>query len=336
MIRVGLASVSLERREAFRDGQMLRMGGRAFDILATLIRAEGRIVSKDTLISQVWRNTVVENNNLEVHISHLRKLLGGKDFIQTVPRRGYRLQTVDLPALPAAPGPASLADTTPLYREPPARIGSTSSGIPAMVYIIDDDAPVRTALSRLLRAEGIPHVLFTSAEDFLDARLPCGPACLLLDVDLPAATGLDLQAELVRRGLPWPIVFMTGFGTIPMSVQAIKAGAAEFLTKPFDDDKLLATLHQVMQQAHDKRETWHQLKEIRARVSLLTPREREVFDLLVTGISNKQIANQLTISEVTAKVHKKNVMAKMQARTLIDLVTAHQQLVADAVDARAS
>lgn len=333
MIRVGLASVSLERREAFRDGQMLRMGGRAFDILATLIRAEGRIVSKDTLISQVWHNTVVENNNLEVHISHLRKLLGGKDFIQTVPRRGYRLQPSDVPAPTSA---ATQIHTPPSYREPRASIGTANHGASATVYIIDDDAPVRTALSRLLRAEGIPHALFTSAEDFLGTPLPCGPACLLLDVDLPAATGLDLQAELVRRGLPWPIIFMTGFGTIPMSVQAIKAGAVEFLTKPFDDDKLLSTLHQVMRQAHDQREVWHQLKGIRERIDLLTPREREVFELLVTGISNKQIANQLNISEVTAKVHKKHVMAKMQARTLIDLVTQYQQIDSDAVDARAS
>lgn len=332
MIRVGLASVSLERREAFRDGQMLRMGGRAFDILATLIRAEGRIVSKDALISQVWHNTVVENNNLEVHISHLRKLLGGKDFIQTVPRRGYRLQPLDVPA---PTSPTIMAQTSPSSREPRSGIDPAGPGTPATVYIIDDDAPVRTALSRLLRAEGIPHALFTSAEDFLGAPLPCGPACLLLDVDLPAATGLDLQAELVRRGLPWPIIFMTGFGTIPMSVQAIKAGAVEFLTKPFDDDKLLSTLRQVMPQAHDKREAWHQLKGIHERISLLTPREREVCDLLVTGISNKQIANWLNISEVTAKVHKKHVMAKMQARTLIDLVTQYQQIDTDACASQA-
>jgi RNA polymerase sigma factor (sigma-70 family) len=325
MIRVGLASVSLERREAFRDGQMLRMGGRAFDILATLIRADGRIVSKDALISQVWRNTVVENNNLEVHISHLRKLLGGKDFIQTVPRRGYRLQPVEVPPPQSAPLPH------PTFGQVQSAPPPHTEG-PAMIYIIDDDEPVRTALSRLLRAEGIAHVLFTSAEEFLDARLPCSPACLLLDVDLPAATGLDLQAELVRRGLPWPIVFMTGYGTIPMSVQAIKAGAVEFLTKPFDEDQLLATLQQVMQQAHDQRETWSQRKDIQKRVRLLTPREREVFGLLVTGLSNKQIASQLNISEVTTKVHKKHVMAKMQARTVVDLVTQHQQLDAASLD----
>lgn len=329
MIRVGLASVSLERREAFRDGQMLRMGGRAFDILATLIRAEGRVVSKDTLISQVWQNTIVENNNLEVHISHLRKLLGGKDFIQTIPRRGYRLPAFDMPAVHASsvPTPITLPDQLTLVPEDSSLIR------PAMVYVIDDDASVRTALSRLLRAEDIPHALFDSAEEFLGASLPCRPACLLLDVGLPVATGLDLQAELTRRGQPWPIVFMTGAGTIPMSVQAIKAGASEFLTKPFDDEHLLTTLRTVMQQAHEKREIWSQRKQTHERARTLTPRERQVFGLLVTGLGNKQIANQLAISEVTAKVHKKHVMAKMQARTLIDLVTQHQQLDATPVDA---
>lgn len=329
MIRVGLASVSLERREAFRDGQMLRMGGRAFDILATLIRAKGNIVSKDALISQVWQDTVVENNNLEVHISHLRKLLGGKDFIQTIPRRGYRLPTLDICAVQVSPLPA---ETMPLPDHPPSVSQTCSPDRPAMVFVIDDDASVRAALSRLLRAEDIPHALFDSAEDFLAASLPCRPACLLLDVGLPAATGLELQAELTRRGQPWPIVFMTGAGTIPMSVQAIKAGASEFLTKPFDDEQLLTTLRTAMQQAHEKREVWSQRKRIQERSSTLTPRERQVLDLLVTGLGNKQIANELAISEVTAKVHKKHIMEKMQARTLIDLVTQYQQLGAAPAD----
>lgn len=324
MIRVGLASVSLERREAFRNGQMLRMGGRAFDILAALIQAQGNIVSKDALISQVWQNTVVENNNLEVHISHLRKLLGGKDFIQTIPRRGYRLQATSYPAFPDSTAPA---ETLPPLSE--SSLAPSQITAPATVYIVDDDSAVRTALSRLLRAENIPHTLFGSAEDFLEAALPCGPACLLLDVGLPAATGLELQAELVRRGRPWPIVFMTGCGTIPMSVQAMKAGAVEFLIKPFDDEQLLTTLRQVMPQAHAQGEAWSQLNAVHRRLQCLTPREREVLGLLVTGIGNKQIANRLGISEVTAKVHKKHVMAKMQARTLIDLVSQCQRVDMD-------
>jgi FixJ family two-component response regulator len=330
MIRVGLASVSLERREAFRDGQMLRMGGRAFDILATLIRAEGNIVSKDALISQVWQNTIVENNNLEVHISHLRKLLGGKDFIQTIPRRGYRLLPASAPLAQSAP--VSI-NNSPQFSEPLPVSEPVRQTSPAAVYIIDDDLAVRTALSRLLRSEDIPHALFGSAEEFLDASLPCGPACLLLDVSLPAATGLDLQAELIRRGQPWPIVFMTGFGTIPMSVQAMKAGAVEFLTKPFDDEQLLSTLHQVMKQAHVRRDTWNKVEQARQRVRSLTPREYDVLELLVTGIGNKQIANQLAISEVTAKVHKKHVMAKMQARTLVDLVSQYRMLDVPPADA---
>jgi len=240
MIRLGQATISLERREAFLDGRPLRMGGRAFEILSVLMQADGRIVSKDELINQVWPDIVVEENNLQVQISSLRKLLGEKEIIQTVARRGYRLLKDRESKLPVFNALAS----APMVAQPP--LVDTQS-VP--VFIVDDEACVRSALSRLLRAEGIEHRIFQSAEELLEADIANGPACLLLDVSLPETTGLQLQAALNERGLPWPMIFMTGHGTIPMSVQAMKAGAVEFLTKPFNDDELLGILRSTRQHA---------------------------------------------------------------------------------------
>ena len=310
MIRLGQATISLEQREAFLDGRPLRVGGRAFEILSVLMQADGRIVSKDELITQVWPDTVVEENNLQVQISSLRKLLGKKELIQTIPRRGYRLLKEREPPLfqPMVPGP--------MASEEQATIDPDS--VP--VFVVDDEASVRTALSRLLRAEGIAHRIFASAEELLNADLGVGPACLLLDISLPEATGLELQSALAQRGHPWPVIFMTGFGTIPMSVQAMKAGAVEFLTKPFNDSQLLDALHATRQRAAKAFEQWQCIQSARQKAGLLTPREREVLPLLVAGLSNKHIANQLGTSEVTAKVHRKHIMEKMQTRSLVGLV----------------
>lgn len=313
MIRLGQATISLERREAFLDGQPLRVGGRAFEILSVLMQAEGRIVSKDELITQVWPDTVVEENNLQVQISSLRKLLGEKALIQTVPRRGYRLlKERESPLPPFHPA-------APLVSEAPQTIDPDS--VP--VFIVDDEARVRTALSRLLRAEGIAHRIFASAEELLSADLDIGPACLLLDVSLPEATGLQLQSALGQRGHPWPVIFMTGFGTIAMSVQAMKAGAVEFLTKPFNDDQLLDILRTTRARAAMAFEHWQRIQNARQRAALLTPREREVLPLIVAGLSNKHIANRLGTSEVTAKVHRKHIMEKMQTRSLVSLVNLY-------------
>ncbi|EJM75867.1 response regulator [Pseudomonas sp. GM49] len=321
MIRLGQATISLERREAFLDGRPLRVGGRAFEILSVLMQADGRIVSKDELITQVWPDTVVEENNLQVQISSLRKLLGEKELIQTVPRRGYRLLKEREPPLPlfhpTTPGPSASEDQ---QRIDPDRV---------QVFIVDDEAPVRTALSRLLRAEGIVHRIFASAEELLSADLDIGPACLLLDVSLPEATGLELQSALGRRGLPWPVIFMTGFGTIPMSVQAMKAGAVEFLTKPFNDGQLLDILRTTRQRAATAFEQWQRTQSARQRATLLTPREHEVLPLIVAGLSNKHIANRLGTSEVTAKVHRKHIMEKMQTRSLVSLVSLYGLLSAE-------
>ena len=182
MIRLGQATISLERREAFLDGRPLRMGGRAFELLSVLMQADGRIVSKDELINQVWPDIVVEENNLQVQISSLRKLLGEKEIIQTVARRGYRLLKDREPKLPVFNALAS----APMVAQPP--LVDTQS-VP--VFIVDDEACVRSALSRLLRAEGIEHRIFQSAEELLEADIANGPACLLLDVSLPETTGLQ-------------------------------------------------------------------------------------------------------------------------------------------------
>jgi FixJ family two-component response regulator len=321
MIRLGQATISLERREAFRDGQPLRVGGRAFEILSVLMQADGRIVSKDELITQVWPDTIVEENNLQVQISSLRKLLGEKQLIQTVPRRGYRLLKEREPPLPSfhpmVPGPLASQDQETIDPD----------SVP--VFIVDDEASVRTALSRLLRAEGIAHRIFSSAEELLGADLNIGPACLLLDISLPEATGLELQSTLGQRGHPWPVIFMTGFGTIPMSVQAMKAGAVEFLTKPFNDDQLLDILRTTRQRAATAFVQWQRIQSARQRAVLLTPREREVLPLIVAGLSNKHIANRLGTSEVTAKVHRKHIMEKMQARSLVSLVSLYGLISAE-------
>lgn len=317
MIRLGNATVSLERREAYLDGQPLRLGGRAFEILAALIRAKGHIVDKDDLISCVWPDTVVEENNLQVQISMLRKLFGSKEIIQTVPRRGYRLSAqIDI-------------EETPLPRNEiilPCTSGSSVDVSEVMVFIIDDDASIRGALSRLLRAEDIPHTLFGSAEEFLNARWDSPYACVLLDINLPNKSGLDLQAALLRVKAPWPIIFMTGHGTIQMTVQAMKAGATEFLTKPFNDDHLLEVLAGVRRKAVQSGEAWLYMKTAIGRFSKLTSREKQVYSLVVNGLTHKEIAKEIGTSEVTTKVHKKSIMEKMESRSIIELVSMYNTI----------
>ncbi len=315
MIRIGNAQVSLERREVFLDGKPLPLGGRAFEVLATLIRANGRVVCKDELFSQVWAGTVVEDNNLQVQISLLRKAFGDRGLIQTVPRRGYRLAaqvSSDVAAL--APGRSPLSATA----------GPPQDDIEAvMVLVVDDDPSVRTALGRLFRAENIPHRLYASAEELLEQPCDTPYACLLLDMNLPAASGLDVQQALRRLDVPWPVVFMTGYGTIPMTVQAMRAGAVEFLTKPFDEYELLTLLGSVRARALAQGRKWWDTRQVREKYRRLTQRERQVFSLVVGGLTHKQIAKTIGTSEVTTKVHKKNIMNKMQSRSLVELVAMH-------------
>ncbi|WP_434772523.1 response regulator [Pseudomonas entomophila] len=317
MIRLGNATVSLERREVFLDDRPVRIGGRAFDILAVLIRAQGRIVAKDELINQVWPDTVVEENNLQVQISSLRKAFFPQALIHTVPRRGYRLSAdIEL-------------DQTPPPRNQIMLRQDTVSSVDASavrVFVIDDDASIRNALSRLLRAEGIPHALFESAEAFLNTQWETPYACLLLDINLPTKSGLDLQEALRNMEAPWPIIFMTGNGTIQMTVQAMKAGAEEFLTKPFQDEQLLDVLASVREKAIESGDAWLDMKRVNEKYARLTSREREVYSLVVNGLTHKEISNALGTREVTAKAHKKNIMLKMQSRSLIELASMYNTI----------
>ncbi|WDY57928.1 response regulator [Pseudomonas sp. PSKL.D1] len=322
MIRIGKAQVSLERREVFLDGKPVPLGGRAFEVLATLIKAKGRVVGKEELFSQVWAGTVVEDNNLQVQVSLLRKAFGDRGLIQTVSRRGYRLAAdivLDVPA--TALGQSPLAT-------PPEPLDEESDHASVPVLVVDDDPSVRTALGRLLRSQDIPHQLFSSAEALFDARLNTSCACLLLDMHLPEASGLEVQEALRRLDLPWPIVFMSGFGTVPMTVQAMRAGAVEFLTKPFDEGQLLTLLEAVRARAVVQGRKWRHARQVQAKYQQLTQRERQVFSLVVGGLSHKEIAREIGTSEVTTKVHKKNIMNKMQSRSLVELVAMHNVIEA--------
>lgn len=196
----------------------------------------------------------------------------------------------------------------------------------SMVYVVDDEGSIRSSLTRLLSSADLSAQCFATADEFLEQAFAEQPTCLLLDVNIAAASGFDVQEELLRRGHRFPIIFMTGFGTIPMSVKAIKAGAHEFLTKPFEPDQLLEVVRQALE--HDERGLIErvQVERIRRRFETLTPREREVMAQLVTGKMNKQVAHELGTSEITAKVHKRHIMTKMNARTLIELVKMWEQV----------
>jgi FixJ family two-component response regulator len=188
-----------------------------------------------------------------------------------------------------------------------------------IVLIVDDDPNVREALGELLEAHGIRVAAYASAEDYAHAARPAVPACLLLDVELPGINGLDLQAQLTDADHP-PIVFLTGHGDIPSSVRAIKHGAVDFLTKPCSDEALMAAIEAALTQDRRVRAERADLERLRARYGTLTPREREVLPLIVSGLLNKQAAAELKLSEVTLQVHKRNVLRKMGAASLADLV----------------
>ena len=188
------------------------------------------------------------------------------------------------------------------------------------VFVVDDDASVRKSLARLMRSVGLNVEMFASAQEFLRRERVEGPGCLVLDVRMPGLSGLDLQEALAAAGISIPIIYITGYGDIPMSVQAMKAGAVDFLPKPFKDQDLLDAIHQAIDRDIQRRQEQAQIAEIQDRVDSLTPREREVLALVVTGMLNKQIASELGTSEKTIKVHRARVMRKMQVMSVAELV----------------
>jgi FixJ family two-component response regulator len=194
-----------------------------------------------------------------------------------------------------------------------------------IVFVIDDDIRIQEALEELLASYGIHAVIFGSAGDYIDAEKPDIPSCLVLDVELPDINGLDLQRQIAEGDHP-PIVFITGHGDIPSSVSAIKQGAVDFLTKPFSDDDLMTAVRAAIAQDRRQRSQRADLDLLRQRYARLTPREREVMPLVVSGLLNKQAAAELGISEVTLQIHRRKVMQKMAAASLADLVRIAERL----------
>lgn len=197
---------------------------------------------------------------------------------------------------------------------------------PSVVFVVDDDPSVRESIRSLLRSVGHSVQVFDTAQAFLVGERIDAPGCLILDVRLPGSSGLEFQRELAGSGISIPIVFITGHGDIPMSVAAMKAGALEFLTKPFRDQDLLDAVHRGIELDRSRRAELAMLAELRERFATLTPREQEIMALVAAGQMNKQIAGELQLSEVTVKVHRAQVMRKMQAKSLPDLVRIADRL----------
>jgi len=191
------------------------------------------------------------------------------------------------------------------------------------VFIVDDDASIRFAMEALMESVNLEHEIFASADEFLEKNTDQRPGCLVLDIRMPGLGGLELQEELIRRGNTLPIIFITGHGDVPMAVEAMQKGAVDFIQKPFRDQELLDRIREALATDQHRREEQQQHEEVASRLDKLTNREREVFDLVVTGKPNKVIAYELGVSQRTVEIHRARVMEKMQARSLADLVKMH-------------
>jgi len=205
----------------------------------------------------------------------------------------------------------------------PRNIGGPDEPI---VYVVDDDVSVREALRNLFRSVGLRVEVFGSAAEFLQSKLPDVASCLILDIRLPRLSGLDFQADLAKAGIHIPIVFMTGHGDIPMTVRAMKAGAVDFLTKPFRDQDMLDAVTAAIERNRNSRNEAKILSHLHAHFATLSAREREVMALVTAGLMNKQIAAEIGIAEITVKIHRGNIMRKMAAKSLADLVKMAQAL----------
>ncbi len=187
------------------------------------------------------------------------------------------------------------------------------------VFIVDDDGRMRAAVQRLLKTVGLHSESFATPQDFLRRKLPDSPSCLILDIRLPGMSGLEVQSKLNETGVQIPIIFITSHGDIPMTVKAMKSGAVEFLTKPFRDQDLIDAIQQALKRDGEMRQLQHEIQELKERYQTLSAREREVMGLLVSGMLTKQIASRLGTSEITAQVHRGQVMRKMQANSPAEL-----------------
>jgi len=214
-------------------------------------------------------------------------------------------------------------DCTVIQRNSSKPIGGADQPI---VFVVDDDDSTRQALARLFYSVQLRTEVFPSTREFLQSERRDVPSCLVLDVRLPGLSGLDFQAELAKANVRIPIVFITGHGDIPMSVQAMKAGAVDFLTKPFRDQALLDAVATAIQRDRKRREHENTVADLKAHFASLTPREREIMALVASGLMSKQIAAQIDLSEITVKVHRSHIMKKMKARSVADLVRMAEAL----------